>query len=352
MNGVEELIKRYFQEVDEALTLLSNKHEKKLTGLPSWLLCNREICVGHTPNGKHILVKAIPSDELDEDIISVTTIDNNNEINNFFAPMHTNINLDTFNGSMMFGDMILVSDRTFDPPAFENKGMYGIVSIADIDKTFSQPKKEASEIWNNLNNNLPTNGSFIKQVGDIFSRLRNIIKRKSFLERRIHRFINEFSHIILPPYKKVYFELPLYLSNEKRKADFILERDLANPGMLIELENPCHKVYKKDGNITAETTHAKGQIAEWVEYIDNNPGINASGDMSFLVGPKQRMIIIGRGLEHIDRMTNSKHTDTIIWTYDLLIKEGIERQNRYIRETCNLLGIETYGEIRNLYNNN
>jgi len=48
---------------------------------------------------------------------------------------------------------------------------------------------------------------------------------------------------------------------------------------------------------------------------------------------------MGRGLEFLKEMINSKYTDTIMWTYDLLLKEAKDRWNRIIIEQCKLLGI-------------
>ncbi len=166
------------------------------------------------------------------------------------------------------------------------------------------------------------------------------------MEGRIHRFINSNANFLLPPHKKCYFKHPLYLNDEKREADFILQRERALPSMLIELENPNAKMFKKNGEWTAEANHARNQIAEWVRFIQQNPA-NAQGQFSFLSGPKQqRLVIMGRGLEHLDAMINSKYQDTIMWTYDVLVKEAKDCWNKIIVGQCHLLGIANPNTLR------
>ena len=48
---------------------------------------------------------------------------------------------------------------------------------------------------------------------------------------------------------------------------------------------------------------------------------------------------MNRGFEHLEAMVNSKYTDTIMWTYDLFLKEAKDRWNGIIIEQCKLLGI-------------
>ncbi|MEM5684256.1 hypothetical protein AAHB64_14515 [Bacillus toyonensis] len=97
--------------------------------------------------------------------------------------------------------------------------------------------------------------------------------------------------------------------------------------------------------MTAEANHAKNQISEWVRFIERNPK-NAEDEFEFLNGPKERLVIMGRGMEFEEEMINSKYTDTIVWTYDFLIVEAKNKWNRFIVEQCKLLGIENPNLIR------
>jgi hypothetical protein len=110
--------------------------------------------------------------------------------------------------------------------------------------------------------------------------------------------------------------------------------------MLIELENPKSKMFKNNGEWSFGANHAKYQIAEWVKFIDQNPE-NANGKMDFLTGPnKERLVIMGRGLNFLDKMKDSKYSDTIMWTYDLMINEAKENWEKIIINQCKLLNLD------------
>ena len=109
--------------------------------------------------------------------------------------------------------------------------------------------------------------------------------------------------------------------------------------MLIELENPKTKMFKSNGEWSYAANHAKYQIAEWVKFIDQNPG-NSNGEMNFLTGPnKERLVVMGHGLNFLDRMKDSKFSDTIMWTYDLMISEAKENWKQIIIDQCKLVNV-------------
>ena len=109
--------------------------------------------------------------------------------------------------------------------------------------------------------------------------------------------------------------------------------------MLIELESPVYNIFRKNGDLTAEANHAKGQIAGWVSFIDQDARTNASGEFSFLAGPKQRLVVMGRGLEDRSRLENTRFSDTTFWTYELLLAHARERWNDQIEAQHKLVGL-------------
>ncbi|GAH59990.1 unnamed protein product, partial [marine sediment metagenome] len=201
------------------------------------------------------------------------------------------------------------------------------------------------DLWNKAAHGLPKKASLTYNLRSIFAAFHRIVKRKAFLEGRIHGFLNARSKFLLPSHKKCYFKHELYLNDKKRVADFILQREEGLPAMLIELENPSVKMFKKNGEWTADANHARNQITEWVRFIDENPA-NTQGEFGFLKGPKERLVVIGRGLERLDRMINSKYQDTVMWTYDLLAREAKDHWNHVIVEQYNLLGIVNPGTLK------
>ena len=199
-------------------------------------------------------------------------------------------------------------------------------------------KQKAIELWNSAVEGVKGQ-SFIQETMKVFEKFQTIAKRKAFLERRIHRFMNEYSGLLLPSHKKCLSEQALYLGDEKRKSDFILEREQGLPPMLIELESPVHEILTKRGDLTAPANHARQRISEWVSFIEGDPLRNASGENSFLTGPKERLVIIGRGLEHRQRLIQTKFDGITFWTYSILIEEARNRWNNHIASQYKLLGL-------------
>lgn len=343
---MENLVTNYFSEIDVSLEKLSQNFEENLTGLPSWVLSTRKIAIGHIEEADFYIIKVIADDQLEADELQKVHIRTNTELQRFTVPFKMNFKVENCPkdfGCTMISDMHAIGkDRIDALPVSLFSGLLCLVSGSQIPIEFSpqKAKEHALDLWNKAAHGLglPKGHSFLSNLRSIFTTFHRIVKRKAFLEERIHRFINFNSKFLLPPHKKCHFKHELYLNDEKRVADFILQRERALPSMLIELENPSVKMFKKNGEWTAEANHARNQIAEWARFIEQNPA-NTQGQFSFLNGPKQRLVIMDRGLEHLDEMINSKYQDTVMWTYDLLAKEAKDYWNSIIIEQCRLLGI-------------
>ncbi len=342
---MESLVATFFSEIDSSLEKLSQNFEQNLTGLPSWALRTRKIAIGHIEQADLYIIKVVPNDQIEADELQKVHIRTNTELQKFTVPFKMNFKVENCPkdfGSIMLSDMSATGkDRIDALPVSLFSGLLCLVPGNEISIEFSpqKAKEQALDLWNKAAHGSPPKGySFLFNLGSIFTTFDRIIKRKSFLEGRVHRFINSNSKFLLPPHKNCYFKHQLYLNDERREADFILERERAFPSMLIELENPSAKMFKKNGEWTAEANHARNQITEWVRFINENPA-NTQGQFSFLKGPKQRLVIMDRGLEHLDEMIDSKNQDTIMWTYSLLAKEAKDHWNKIIIEQCRVLGI-------------
>ncbi|HDR8342854.1 TPA: DUF4263 domain-containing protein [Bacillus cereus] len=343
---MREIIKAYFKEIDQSIEKLSNRFEGNLTSIPSWILCYRKIRVGYIDGSNFVLISITPSDDLMEDEVIEEVISTNEELRNFHSPwVIDNIRINNLPQSdfyQAFGDMKMIEKNNINAlPVLQDKALRINVTKDLIPVFFSleEARQNAIDFWNNGQNEFSEQNSFVDNLQNIFDRFKNIIKRKSFVERRIHRYINEYYMYLLPSHIDKYFEHPLYLNGEKRVADFILKRENSLPSMLIELESPNVKIFKKNGEPTAEANHAKNQISEWVRFIEQNSK-NAEGEFEFLHGPKERLVIMGRGMDYKEQMMNSRYTDTLMWTYDFLIIEAKEKWNKFILEQCKVLGIE------------
>jgi hypothetical protein len=225
--------------------------------------------------------------------------------------------------------------------------LFAFVGIDQIEGAFSPhaAKEQALDLWNQTVFGQPSGqASFVECLRSIFDRFFNLVKRKSFVERRIHRYLRDHARFLLPDHRRCLFEHDLVLQGQKRPADFILERDAGLPALLIELETPSARLFTTQGEPTKQTNHARAQIAEWVRFIDENPQ-NTDGDMAFLRGPKDRLVVISTGLEWVTKMLESRYTDTILWTYDLLLREAKVRWNVLIAAQRSALGLPDVGPL-------
>ncbi len=342
----EQTILEYLQAIDSSLETLSERSEGKIPGLPSWVLETREITIGITEDSEGIVIKVAPNENLEKDETTTHIVKNNEDIGEVISPMNYGgplPNKGADNSFILFADMSVVeANNPLAVPVLDNRFLFGWGRRSGFFNTFNtdKAKKEAVDLWNSAKERTKKGASFIQEVRNVFSKFRAIIKRKAFLERRIHRFINEYPRLLLPSHKRCLFEKRLYLGEDVRKVDFILEREQGLPSILIELESPVHKVFTKKCDLTKQTNHARQQISEWISFIERDPARNASGDYSFLLGPKERLVIIGRGLENRARLIDTKFDGITIWTYSMLLEEAKNRWNNHIAAQYKLLGLE------------
>ena len=341
----ENLIINYLQTLDSSIDKLSSKLEGKLIGLPSWVLTTRRIRLGITKTGNGAVIKIESDLSLKNDLIEVRVIDSQEEINAILSPyVYSGQPLETQRNEdfLLISDVTIVSlDNPLLPPPLDEQFLFGWGGVQGLIDSFSEltAKENAIEFWNSCNIGIDKRKSYVSEIRSVFARIESIIKRKSFLERRVHRFINEHGKILLPSHRRCLYEHQIFRGSDNRVADFILEREQGFAPILIELESPVHKVLTKNHDLTAQVNHARQQISEWVQFIDSDASRNASGDYSFLVGPKERLIIIGKGLEHHDRLLNTRFDGTLVWTYDMFIEEGRRRLNDLHAFQCEMLGI-------------
>lgn len=345
----EEAIIQYLVSIDSSLDVLSSHEEGKLSGLPSWVLQKRSIDIGVTEDNEGIVIKIKPDDKLEEDRIVLKTIRTTNDVNEIIAPMDFRgklPNKEPDNSFTMFADMSVVeTNNPLAVPVLDNRFLIGWGRSSGFFTSFdiAKAKKEAINIWNNAKEGLGKSKNYVQETRKVFEKFHAIIKRKAFLERRVHRFVNEHENIFLPSHKRCLFERKLYLGDETRKADFILEREQGLPSIFIELESPVHNVFTKNYDLTAQANHASQQITEWVQFVENDPQRNAFGEYNFMTGTKERMVIIGRGVEDKERLINMKYGGITFWTYSIMLEEAKNRVNDSLASQYKLLGL---AEIR------
>lgn len=345
---ITDLVSKYFDEIDRAIEALSNLQEQRISHLPSWVLGHKRIQILFAEYVDYYIVAVEHREELEADFVTQENLRTPTEVK-LEAPWTVSLPTQRVtNQGFWFGDMAMVDvNNPYASPAFEFRGLIYQGSADTIEASFSVEKARelALEIWHEAVNHIPRGSvSIVRGLQNLITRLRDITKLKGFKERRVHRYINAHPQTFLPEHEKTFFEHPLYLAGEKRVADFILQRGNGQPPLLIELENPVHKVFTRTGDLTKEANHARRQITDWVRFIRENSD-NAKGEMQFLSGPVDRLVIMGRGLERYQEMLETRYGDTLIWTYDVLAKFAVDRWNRIIAQQCDLLQIEDKGAL-------
>jgi len=344
LKEITEKIASYWISLDKSLDALSHKEEGRLPGLPHWAMAPRRITIGVNIERKLAAIRVRPDDSLEADEFEIVAIKSDDDFRAITDPWTPNYTLSTFRGQPFFmagGLQVVPKDRPLEPAGFEDPGIVGIGNLehAVSSLTAEKGKEDAINLWNMTIVGIPPPGSFVLQAQNVFRTFAAIVKRKSFLERRIHRFLYQHAKLLLPSYNRCFFEHLLSFGHEHRIADFILERDPAFPALLIELESPSAKLFRKNGEPTAEANHACNQIAEWVMFIEKNPTENASGDFEFLTGSKERLVVMGRGLEDKQLMLYSRFRDAALWSYDLLLLQAKNNWSSIINEQRRLLGL-------------
>lgn len=344
---IKYLIK-YFDELDAGFKKISNLEERGISNLPTYVFSKKFIELYKLGNSDHLFIKVYADKNLTKNFAKATIISSRDQLLQctYPIPMILDCEFDRLKPNETFlitHINIRETDNINSLPVLEYC-LFGIVPSDNFFNLFSEEKAKERVLqeWNDFNdknNILDKNYSFVNNLKKIFDKLELMLNDSDFSERRLHRYINQHAQYILPAHKNCYFEHVLYLNEEKRAADFILEREEGLPPMLIELENAFQPVLKKNNEATQYTNHAKNQISEWVQFIEENSD-NAKNEMQFLTGPKERLVIIGRGLKDIDSIKKQKHTNTMIWTYDILIEEAKKRWNKLIEDQCKTIGLK------------
>lgn len=336
-------VSSYFTMLDSSIDALSMHNEGRIASLPSWVHQVRRITVGVTPSEKGVAIKVEPDETLDRDIVEVLTLATPADVQSFAPPpFGLTGSLDAMGEQFIsMGDFTFrTGDNPLSIPVLDKRALLAWGGISGFNQTYSEEraKQDAINLWNSaLTFGMAPTPNYVADVKNVLSKFRAIIKRKAFLERRIHRFINEHKAILLPSHKTYLTEHSFSRGDESRRADIILEREQGLAPMLIELESPAQPVLTKKGDLTAAASHAVQQIIEWIAFIRADTSENASERFAFLSGATENLVIIGRGLERKTELLAKRFSGTTVWTYDILIEEACHRLNEAYAAQCQML---------------
>lgn len=153
---------------------------------------------------------------------------------------------------------------------------------------------------------------------------RGLIANPDVHEKRdIHPFIEENPFLLFPNPDATFSEVPIGMGTEHR-IDFMVRRPDATY-LLVELENPRHKITTQEGDLTAAVNHALCQVEDWQEWMESNPQL-VRDHYPELTSP-EGLVVIGRdGDEQQARRLRRRNVNmrgrVEILTYDDLVRSA------------------------------
>jgi hypothetical protein len=163
------------------------------------------------------------------------------------------------------------------------------------------------------------------RLHDILHQYKSVVNEKNYKERVIHKFLKDHPILLFPTKKRLLYEYRLVAQKRlKHKIDFIIELTTGRY-ILVELENPKHRIFTKAGDYSAIVNHAEKQVEDWIHFLRINRE-SVEEDLPGIIAP-EGVVIIGRSnyftseqLEKI-RIRNEKHS-VKLFTYDDLAEEA------------------------------
>lgn len=163
------------------------------------------------------------------------------------------------------------------------------------------------------------------RLHSILAQYKSIVTEKNYKERVIHKFLKDHPILLFPTKKRLLYEYRLVAGKKlKYKVDFIIELTTGRY-ILVELENPQHKIFTKTGDYTAIVNHAEKQVEDWIHYVLTNYD-TIKNQLPGIIAP-EGVVIIGRSnsftaeQQEKIRVHNEKHSIKL-YTYDNLAEEA------------------------------
>lgn len=144
-------------------------------------------------------------------------------------------------------------------------------------------------------------------------------------KRDVHAFIKETPFLLHPNPAQVLSEVSIGLGTEFR-LDFLV-RQADGTYVLVEIENPKHKLFTSRGDFSAPVNHAQRQVEDWQQWIEENMLLVQQHypDMLAPMG----MVVIGRSRDlskeekvRLARRNSNLRGRLSIMTYDDLIESS------------------------------
>jgi len=150
--------------------------------------------------------------------------------------------------------------------------------------------------------------------------LAELLAQSTTTESDVQNYLLKSPPILAPSGNAIDAEVRL---GKKYKIDIVIRTaGVTEDVFLVELENPSHSIFTRDGRPRKEVTHAKQQVEDWLRWIKENP--NAAFVQTLRGLPPRGLVVIGKS-RHLDDDQRSRlaHLNTNsrveIITYDELL---------------------------------
>ncbi len=157
-----------------------------------------------------------------------------------------------------------------------------------------------------------------RQYAKLLNEFKALLDSNPEREQMLQTFLQTHPELLCPTHTKMWPKLDL----GAKETDFVF-CDANQDYLLVELERSTHKLFRKDGHLTAEVSHAQGQITDWKRYLEDNLATvqRELGLVGVSANPNA-LIVIGRSItltkENRRKLISiqNEHPKTKILTYD------------------------------------
>jgi hypothetical protein len=126
-----------------------------------------------------------------------------------------------------------------------------------------------------------------RQVAALLSEFETML---SGAEEPMHQFLKENPILLYPTCDRLWSKVPF----GKHISDFVV-RECPDDYVLVEIEAPYRELFRRDGHLRHEVTHAIGQIIDWRAHLaDHRAEVEKQYDMRGISVSPRGLVVIGR----------------------------------------------------------
>ncbi|HLM02710.1 MAG TPA: Shedu anti-phage system protein SduA domain-containing protein, partial [Pyrinomonadaceae bacterium] len=129
-----------------------------------------------------------------------------------------------------------------------------------------------------------------RKFEQLFQAFKSLLDSNPEREEVLQQFLKENPSLLCPSYIKLFPKLAL----GNHITDFVF-REATGDYLLVELERSTLRLFKNNGDLSADLNHALGQITDWKRYIEDNlPSIQRELGLTEISSNPKSLVVIGR----------------------------------------------------------